>query len=135
MTSQLLQQVLPRSPLRNERGEFDVAGLCETFGLSAADVGGATGASRQTMANSLAERRFVELRSPALREFFEKLELIHSMLLSVTDPQTADHDIVTWFHARNRALQLARPADLVREGKIDDVIAVLRDVVNPSHGG
>lgn len=98
-----------------------------TFGLNYVDLAAALDVDRRTL---LRYRKEVNAPSPKVRMRMEKLREIAYLLLEVFE--TRDEGL-EWLYSPVDLLRGHRPIDLMRNGDIDDVLAVLAGLYSGAH--
>lgn len=141
MNAEVKAGMLPRSPFINTDGDLDIAGLCEAIGLSESALARALDKPRQTVAHYFEKRgKFIRLRDPDAKRFFDRLHYAYTLLLGVTgeahvSSEVREKEIREWFATPNRALRAERPIDRVGRAQIEPLIKALMDVLTAAHGG
>jgi hypothetical protein len=136
MKSVLKDTMLPNSPYIALDGGINIKGIAKVLKLDQSIVVSATGASRQVVSQHFnTSKRSIKLRDKKSYEFWVKMNQMYTLLLALTEGENSKSDIREWFNSPNIALDMERPIDLVRRGKLDIIIKKLMDIINAAHGG
>ena len=136
MHSVLEHTMVRPSRFTDEGGRVDIPGLAQEVGLDQATLAATLGSSRQSISHHFRTTgRFRASRNKERRKFWLKLDHVLTLLQALTDRDQPREEIRRWFWSPNRALDLARPIDLVKRRELDRLIRMLMDVLNASHGG
>ena len=113
--------------LEKEAAKQTIEEARETFGLNYVDLAAALDVDRRTL---LRYRKEVSAPSPKVRMRMEKLREIAYLLLEVFETR---EDGLGWLYSSVELLRGRRPIDLMRNGDIDDVLAVLAGLYSGAH--
>jgi uncharacterized protein (DUF2384 family) len=113
--------------LEKEAAKQTIEEARETFGLNYVDLAAALDVDRRTL---LRYRKEVSAPSPKVRMRMEKLREIAYLLLEVFETR---EEGLGWLYSSVELLRGRRPIDLMRNGDIDDVLAVLAGLYSGAH--
>jgi putative toxin-antitoxin system antitoxin component (TIGR02293 family) len=113
--------------LEKEAAKQTIEEACETFGLNYVDLAAALDIDRRTL---LRYRKEVNAPSPKVRMRMEKLREIAYLLLEVFETREQG---LGWLYSPVEFLRGRRPIDLMRNGDIDDVLAVLASLYSGAY--
>jgi uncharacterized protein (DUF2384 family) len=113
--------------LEKEAAKQTIEEARETFGLNYVDLAAALDIDRRTL---LRYRKEVSAPSPKVRMRMEKLREIAYLLLEVFETK---EEGLRWLYSSVELLRGRRPIDLMRNGEIDDVLAVLAGLYSGAH--
>lgn len=113
--------------LEKEAAKQTIEEARETFGLNYVDLAAALDIDRRTL---LRYRKEVSAPSPKVRMRMEKLREITYLLLEVFETK---EEGLRWLYSSVELLRGRRPIDLMRNGEIDDVLAVLAGLYSGAH--
>jgi uncharacterized protein (DUF2384 family) len=113
--------------LEKEAAKQTIEEARETFGLNYVDLASALDVDRRTL---LRYRKEVSAPSPKVRMRMEKLREIAYLLLEVFETR---EEGLGWLYSSVELLRGRRPIDLMRNGDIDDVLAVLAGLYSGAH--
>lgn len=136
MDPALLDEMLPRSPFRGPQGGVDINGLCSLLQFDQSALARTLGISRQAVSQQLrSKRKFIRPRSKDTQKFWDDLNEVIALLLALTDASNSEEEIRLWLASPNKALDLKRPIDLIKERKLAPLREVLMDALTAAHGG
>jgi uncharacterized protein (DUF2384 family) len=113
--------------LEKEAAKQTIEEARATFGLNYVDLAAALDVDRRTL---LRYRKEVSAPSPKVRMRMEKLREIAYLLLEVFETR---EDGLEWLYSPVDLLRRRRPIALMRNGDIDDVLAVLAGLYSGAH--
>ena len=113
--------------LEKEAAKQTIEEARATFGLNYVDLAAALDVDRRTL---LRYRKEVSAPSPKVRMRMEKLREIAYLLLEVFETR---EEGLGWLYSSVELLRGRRPIDLMRNGDIDDVLAVLAGLYSGAH--
>jgi uncharacterized protein (DUF2384 family) len=113
--------------LEKEAAKQTIEEARETFGLNYVDLAAALDVDRRTL---LRYRKEVNAPSPKVRIRMETLREIAYLLLEVFETREVGME---WLYSPVELLRRRRPIDLMRNGDIDDVLAVLAGMYSGAH--
>jgi uncharacterized protein (DUF2384 family) len=113
--------------LEKEAAKQTIKEARETFGLNYVDLAAALDVDRRTL---LRYRKEVNAPSPKVRMRMETLREIAYLLLEVFETREGG---VEWLYSPVDLLRRRRPIDLMRNGDIDDVLAILAGLYSGAH--
>jgi uncharacterized protein (DUF2384 family) len=98
-----------------------------SFGLNYVDIASALDVDRRTLL------RYRKLRNTPVPEVRDRLDILRQIAFLIEELFAKREDGLVWLYEAVPLLQGRRPIDLIRKGKLDEVLSILAGLYSGAH--